>query len=105
MGLEDLKKRVIERVKEQASEAFNNGYRWLFEKVDSGELDYDDLCTISMCEDTTDIIFYFTGDYREAILRLRKASPEFFEGVKKAVSEILENVRGPSGWGKPGVFD
>ena len=103
--MEDLKKRVIEKIREQASEAFNNGYRWLFEKVDSGELDYDDLCTISICEDTTDIIFYFTGDYRQAILRLRKASPEFFEGVKKAVAEILENVRRAEEWESPSVFD
>ena len=103
--MEDLKRKAIEKIKEQASRAFEDGYRWLFEMVNEGKLDYDDLCTISLCEDPSDIIFYFTGDYREAILRLRKASPEFFEGVKKAVSEVLENVKRPEEWERPGVFN
>jgi len=93
MDLEALKKRVVEKVKRQAEEAFESGYKWLYERVDSGELDYDDLCTIEECEDASDIAFFFVGDHRDPILRLRRASPEFLEGVKKAVSEILMAIR------------
>jgi len=91
--MEDLKKRVVGIVRKQAEEAFDKGYKWLYEQVDAGELDYDDLCTIEKCDDSSDVAFFFVGDYRDAILRLRKASPEFFGGVKRAVSEILDAVR------------
>ena len=102
---EDTRKRVIDKVRKQAGEAFEKGYKWLYERVDAGDLDYDDLCTINECEDPTDIVFYFMGDYRDAILRLKKSSPEFFEGVKKAVSEILTAIK--TSMGEPGkeIFD
>jgi len=92
-GREELKKRAVDIVRRQAEEAFDKGYKWLYEQVSAGELDYDDLCTIDRCDDPADIAFFFVGDYRDVILRLRKASSEFFGGVKRAVSEILNAVR------------
>ncbi len=104
--MEDLKKRVVDLVKGQAEDAFERGYRWLYEQVDAGDLDYDDLCTIERCDDPTDVAFFFAGDYRDVILRLRRASPEFFGGVKRAVSEILDAVRKSFGQpGEAGIFD
>jgi len=104
--MEDLKKKVVDMVRKQAEEAFDKGYKWLYEQVNTGELDYDDLCTIERCEDPTDVAFFFVGDYRDTILRLRKASPEFFGGVKRAVSEILSAVReGLERPGERGIFD
>jgi len=104
--MEDLKKRVIDVVRKQAEEAFDKGYRWPYEQADVGELDYDDPCTTERCDDPADVALFFTGDYRDTILRLREASPEFFGGVRRAVSEVLEAVRG--GFGRPeegGLFD
>lgn len=95
--MENLKRRAVKRIKEQASRAFEEGYKWLFEMVNKGMLDYDDLCTITACEEPSDTLIYFMGDYREAIMRLRKASPEFFKGVKKAAEELLKDIREPGG--------